>query len=111
MIDASRIFDSGINMRLNHFSFAPRVAGRIHGTDLSLPSRASSQRNTLSFIKVSSDIYPSLRRIPTAIPRSKLGPTFLIFAGAKFTVMRVVGSFAQLDFRELLSRSLLSCTP
>ena len=48
--------------------------------------------------------------MPTAIPKSKLGPDFFIFAGARLTVIRVVGSFAQLDFNALLSRSLLSWT-
>jgi len=47
-------------------------------------------------------------KIPTAIAISKLGPDFLISAGARFTVIRVVGSLKFEDFRALRRRSLLS---
>jgi len=94
MIDASRALFLGIKIRLNHFSFAHIVAGKILGTCFKVPSSESSQRNMESLIRLSSTIYPSERRIQTAIPTSKLGQVFLIFAGARLTVIRVVGSFA-----------------
>ena len=110
MIDASSALTDGTNILLNHFSFAPIVAGRTDFTFLSLPSSASSHINMLSLIISSLSIYHSLRRIPIAIGRSKLGPVFFILAGARLTVIRLVGSLAWLDLSALLRRSLLSWT-
>jgi hypothetical protein len=43
-----------------------------------------------------------------AIGKSKLGQVFFMLAGAKFTVIRVIGRRVLLDFIALFKRSLLS---
>gem|GEM_PF-570917 len=109
IIDASGTFCFGRNILLNSFSFAPIVAGRILETFLSFPSSESSQRNIESFISVSSMNHPFIS-IQMAIGKSKAGPDFLIFAGARLTVILVIGSLFPADFIADLSLSLLSCT-
>jgi hypothetical protein len=43
--------------------------------------------------------------------KSKLGPLFLISAGAKFTVILFIGSLFPEDLSADFSLSLLSCIP
>jgi hypothetical protein len=57
-----------------------------------------------------STISQALFKIPTAIGKSKLGPVFLMSAGARFTVILETGSFIFEDFKALLILSLLSWT-
>jgi hypothetical protein len=108
IIEASKAFSFGTNIRLNHLFAAPITAGRTHQIFLNFPSRASSHKNILSPNNSDSSIYQALSKIPSAIERSKQGPVFLISAGARFTVIRLVGSFVLQDFIALLRRSLLS---
>jgi hypothetical protein len=109
IIDASKEFSLGINIFLNHFSLAHMVAGNIEATFLSLPSKDNSHKNIDSFIKKSS-MNHSFTNIAIAIGKSKLGHDFLISAGAKLTVILVIGNFVLEDFIADLNLSLLSCT-
>jgi hypothetical protein len=102
------MFSFGINILLNQFSRAQIVAGSIPDTFLSFQSSANSHKNILHSINFFSMITSSDNRIQIAIGKSKLGPTFLMSAGARFTVILVVGSLARLDFKALLTLSLLS---
>jgi hypothetical protein len=67
--------------------------------------------NTEFFNKSVSSISQVLFNIQIAIHRSNDTQDFLISAGAKFTVILVVGSLKEDDFNAHLSLSLLSCTP
>jgi hypothetical protein len=108
-IEASGTFCFGRNILLNHFSFAPIVAGSTLETFLSFPSSESSHKNIESFVSFSSMCHP-LSKIHIAIGKSNAGPDFLIFAGARLTVILVIGSLFPADFIADLSLSLLSCT-
>jgi hypothetical protein len=83
------------------------VAGNTETTFLSLQSRDNSHKKIESDINVSS-INPSFNMIQIAIGKSKLGQDFLISAGARFTVILVIGNLLPLDFIADLSLSLLS---
>jgi hypothetical protein len=107
IIEASFELAFGTKILLNHLALAHIVAGNTDSTLLSLPSRDNSQMNIESFISVSS-INHSCNSIQIAIGKSKLGPDFLIFAGARFTVILVIGNLFQDDFNADLSLSLLS---
>jgi hypothetical protein len=107
IIEASFEFTFGTKILLNHFFCAQIVAGKTEATFLSLQSSDNSQIKIESFIKLSS-INHSWSNIQIAIGKSKLGPVFLIFAGAKLTVILVIGNFFQDDFIADLSLSLLS---
>jgi hypothetical protein len=63
-----------------------------------------------SSINLSSVIHQSFLKIQIAIGKSKLGQDFLIFAGAKLTVILVVANLVSLDFIADFNLSLLSCT-
>jgi len=105
--EASFAFIFGTNILLNHFSFAHIVAGSTEATFLSLQSSDNSQIKTELSIYFSS-INHSFNNIQIAIGKSKLGPTFLIFAGAKLTVILVIGSLFQIDLIAERILSLLS---
>jgi hypothetical protein len=107
IIEASFEFSFGTKILLNHFFCAQIVAGKTEATFLSLQSRDNSQIKIESFINLSS-INPSCNNTQIAIGKSKLGPVFLISAGAKLTVILVIGNFFQDDFIADLSLSLLS---
>jgi hypothetical protein len=107
IIDASCEFSFGTNILLNHFSFAHIVAGKTDATFLSLQSRDNSQIKTDSFINLS-PINHQFNNIQIAIGKSKLGPDFLMSAGAKLTVILVIGNLFQIDLIADLSLSLLS---
>ena len=83
------------------------VAGRTLETFLSLQSRDNSPIKIDSLTK-SSLIFHSFKSIQIAIGKSKLGPDFLISAGAKLTVILVIGSLFQEDFKADFILSLLS---
>jgi hypothetical protein len=82
--------------------------GSIEFTALTLPSSDSSQINIEFFRYSFSFISQALFSIQTAIGKSNETHDFFISAGAKFTVIRVVGSLKLEDFKALLSLSLLS---
>jgi len=84
-------FSSGTITLLYHFSFAKITVGRTACTERTAPSKASSPITNVSF-KILCSILHSSKRIPRAIGRSKLGPDFLISAGARFTVILVRGN-------------------
>jgi hypothetical protein len=109
MIEASLEFCFETNIFLNHFSFAHIVAGSIDATFLNFPSSDNSHKKIDSSIK-SLAINHSCNNIQIAIGKSKLGQDFLIFAGAKLTVILVIGSLLLEDFIADLILSLLSCT-
>jgi hypothetical protein len=108
IIEASFAFIYGINILLNHFSFAQIVAGSTLEIFLNFQSRASSHKKILSFTSLSSLIHQSFKSIQIAIGKSKLGHVFLISAGARFIVILLAGSLELLDFIADLSLSLLS---
>jgi hypothetical protein len=97
----------GINILLNPLSLAHIVAGKTLDTFLSLPSRANSHKKIESFTN-SSFIEPLFKSIHIAIGKSKLGHDFLISAGAKFTVILVIGNLFPDDFNADFILSLLS---
>jgi hypothetical protein len=107
IIDASKAFSFGTKILLNHFCIAQIVAGRIELTFLTLASKDNSQRKIESFTKLSS-IYHQFKSIQIAIGTSKLGPLFLISAGAKLTVILLIGNLFQADFKADFNLSLLS---
>jgi len=104
--EASLEFEAAKNILLNHFSFAQIVAGSIHQTDLSLPSRDNSHKKILFFTNSSDFIVQELSNIQIAIAKSKIGQVFLISAGAKFTVILDAGNLSQEDFSADLILSL-----
>lgn len=83
---ASFAFSFGTIIFLIPKFFASILIGRIPFTLFTLPSSESSPTNTVSSIFFS-DISPKLINIPIAIGRSKNEPSFLVFAGAKFTTI------------------------
>jgi hypothetical protein len=95
-------------MFLYHFSFAPITLGKIELTDLSFQSSESSPINIEFFKKSLSSISQVLFKIHIAIPKSNETQAFLMSAGAKFTVILVVGNLKEDDFKAHLSLSLLS---
>jgi len=107
IIEASNTLSFGINILLNHISFAQIVAGNTLETFLSLQSRDNSPIKIDSFTK-SSTIDPLFKSIHIAIGKSKLGHDFLISAGAKLTVILFIGSLFPEDFKADFILSLLS---
>ena len=110
IIDASIEFHFGTKILLKPFSFAQIVIGKIESTILNFQSKANSQMKIESSINLSSVIHQSFLKIQIAIGKSKLGQDFLIFAGAKLTVILVVANLVSLDFIADFNLSLLSCT-
>jgi len=110
IIDASSALSFGINIFVNHFSFAEIVAGRTEFILLTLQSRANSQRK-IDFSIKSSFIKPQFKRIQIAIAKSKLGQLFFISAGAKLTVILFIGSLFPADFSADFNLCLLSWIP
>jgi hypothetical protein len=109
IIEDSKTLSFGINILLNHISFAQIVAGNTLETFLSLQSRDNSHKNIESLTK-SSLIDQLFKSIHIAIGKSKLGHDFLISAGARLTVILVIGNLFQADFKADFILSLLSCT-
>jgi hypothetical protein len=109
IIEASIKFSFGINIRLNHFSFAQIVDGKTPFIFLNFQSRESSQIK-IDFSIKSFFISFSCKSIQIAIGKSKLDPDFLISAGAIFTTILVIGSLVPLDFIAERSLSLASLT-
>jgi hypothetical protein len=110
IIDASIEFHFGTNILLKPFSFAQIVIGKTESMTLNFQSRDNSPTKTESLINLSSVIHQSFLKIQIAIGKSKLGHDFLILAGARFTVILVVGNLVSLDFIADFNLSLLSCT-
>jgi hypothetical protein len=83
------------------------VAGNILLTFLKSQFKDNSQIKIDSEIK-SSIISQEFNKIHIAIGKSKLGQVFFISAGARFTIILVVGNFFQEFFKADLILSLLS---
>ncbi len=94
---------------------AARAPGRIAGTGLSAPDRASSPIHSMSFNSTRPS-WPLASRMPTAIGRSKRPPSLGRSAGARLTVMRCCGMrkpplISAERTRSLLSRTAVSGRP
>ena len=105
---ASRAFSYGITKDfLSSCDNSQTARGKIPDTPLKRPSSDSSPQKTLSMM-------PSLfkvsvaTKIPIAIARSKLEPSFLRSAGARFTVILFVGNGRPLLSIAARTRSALS---
>jgi hypothetical protein len=109
IIEASKTFSFGINILLNHFSFAQIVDGKTQFIFLSFQSKDNSHIK-IELLTKKSRIKFSCKSIQIAIAKSKPEPDFLISAGAKLTTILVEGNFVQLDFKAERSLSLASLT-
>lgn len=85
-MDASTAESEGRIILLISFFFASTEIGKAPLTALSLPSSASSPRKTVSLVS-NSFITEVAESNPTAIGKSNELPSFLISAGARFTVI------------------------
>ncbi len=107
-IEASARFSFGIISCLPEPDRAMAI-GRTPGTALIFPSKASSPRITL----LCSDSIGNCSvtaSIPTAIGRSNPEPSFFTSAGARFTVILLMGKAKLLFLRAALTLSLASFT-
>jgi len=107
IIEASKQLSFGTKILLNHFSFAQIVVGKILETFLNFQSKDNSQMKIESFTNLSL-ICPPFNKIQIAIGKSKLGHDFLISAGARFTVILLIGNLFELDLKADFILSLLS---
>jgi hypothetical protein len=107
IIEASGELSYGTKILLKPFSLAFIVAGKILFTFLKSQFKDNSQIKIEFSINFSS-ISPELSKIPIAIGKSKLGQVFFMSAGARFTIILVVGNFFQEFFNADLILSLLS---
>jgi hypothetical protein len=110
IIEASLKLSYGIKIFLYPFSLAQITLGKIEFTGLNFQSKESSQINIELFKNSLSSISQVLFNIQIAIHKSYETPDFFISAGAKLTVILVVGNLKDEDFNAHLSLSLLSCT-
>ena len=112
MQETSCAFFSGRITFVIPFSFALMTIGSApligctHPSSPSSPKKAISSRSTRGF----STISPMDSIIPTAIGRSKDGPSFFISAGARLTVYLNGRRFFPLFMIAAFTRSLLSRT-
>lgn len=90
-------------------SFALIIIGRIPLTPLIIPSSANSPTKFLSQIASVCNC-PLLHNIPTAIGKSSPEPSFFKSAGARLTVIRVVGNLNPEFFKAARTLSLDSLT-
>ena len=106
---ASAAFSTGTRMALRPAARAASVMGRTPRTRRTAPDRASSpiiqarssRSGLMSF---------SAASMPMAIGRSKLGPSFLILAGARLMVTRPCGGVKPELIRAVVTRCSLSLT-
>ena len=98
---ASKRFSLGMTIPSNPFCFAARAVDKAPLTGLTRPSKESSPAIRY-FETTVGDKIPVAHRMPTAMGRSKPVPSFLIFAGARLTVIRSSGK----SYPELLMADL-----
>ena len=89
--------------------YSSNTIGRIPLTGKISPFKFSSPASVQSFM-LSASITPIAVKIATAIGRSKPVPVFLIFAGDRFTVIRLAGKIMPTLCSAVLTRSFASLT-
>ena len=108
---ASSPLPLGIKSVVNPAVCAARAEGSTPETGRNAPSSPSSPKNI--FPDGSNVICPDAKRYPSAIGKSKAGPSFLMSAGAKLTITRwlfLCGASAPRFRMAALIRSRDSCT-
>jgi len=108
-MEASTRFPNGTMTPAKPLSFAAIAAERTPGTDLTLPSRESSP-TMRNLEPLSRGTILDAQRIPTATGRSRFVPSFLMAAGARFTIILSPGNLYPEFFTALLTLSRLSRT-
>ncbi|MBA7557802.1 hypothetical protein ES705_50574 [subsurface metagenome] len=91
IIPASLAFASGTSNFILSFIFAIKAMGSTPLTGFILPSKDNSPIIRYSFNKSGLTCLLATK-IAKAIDRSKIGPSFLISAGARFTVILCMGN-------------------
>ena len=113
MYEASFAFSFGRIILFIPSFFASIHIGSIPFTFSIFPFSDSSPISIVSFNSSSNlylFIYPLATNIPTAIAKSKLEPSFLVFAGAKFTTILLLKNSAPEFFIAVFTLSFDSLT-
>ena len=108
MYAASRALPAGTTNLEYPRALAEMRMGKMPAKGRSLPSSASSPKNTVPAHSPAS--CPVAFKMPTAMARSKYEPSFFRSAGARLTVIFWVGNRRPLFLRAERTRSRLSLT-